>query len=108
MEIDPKNIKRTVPGIAYQSSIGIGVVFVALLTILPDAWESREIRKGFALYLLAVTVSLFFSFLIILAAMRVENESRSTRLLMANIGLLGLFLFALSSIWFAAYLVLKT
>lgn len=105
MDFDPDNLKKTAASLAYQSSIGIGVVFVALLTGLPAAWEIEELRRPFVLYFAAVGTSLLCA-IVLLLFMTVRKEvSKWHRMVTANVCVAGLALFAFSSIAFACRLV---
>lgn len=81
-----------------KSSLGIGVVFVALITTLPAVWPIRELRGIYAWYLFAVVTSLFPVIVMLVAATFQDEERRRSRLFMMYGGLVGLVIFSFSTI----------
>jgi FtsH-binding integral membrane protein len=110
MDIDPTNPKKAAVSLAYRSTIGMGVVFVALVTGLPAAWAIEDLRQPFVLYLSAVWVGLLCStvLLLYLVAYHKDKPGWWDRVVTANLCLGGLAWFAFSSIAFTARLVQLT
>lgn len=105
LEYDPKNRDKTIVSLAYYCAVSIGVVFTALLTALPAAWQIAELRKPFAQYLSLVLIGLFsavFSLLLMVTRKELTPRSRKWH---AYLYFSGLVIFAFASIWFTYSLV---
>jgi hypothetical protein len=105
MDLNWKDAKKATISLIYQAGVGIGVVFVALLAVLPDAWDRTDLRVPFVWYFLGVSFSLIAVVHLVLATAFNREEPGWMRRFMMNAGIAGLFIFAASTILFAGYLV---
>lgn len=84
----------------YKCSVGIGVVFVALVTTLPVVWENTELRVLYAEYLQGVTLSLFGATGLMMAFTFRKDGNRTAGKVLAYGSLVGLVMFVFATIYF--------
>lgn len=88
---------KQVVDLLHKASVGIGVVFTALLTILPAAWEIESIRAIYARYFQAVGISLIASILLLLAFLSRKELRGWSKWIGVYGGFFGLVIFAVAT-----------